>query len=210
MKNFFNSENFLWQWFGKLADFFLVSCMWVICSMLLVTAGPASIALYDTVAHCVRGKEPDMFRRFMRTFKNELGRGILMTLLWAVIGFVLNMGYQILTQMAAQDSSWQIFSIIYFVSLLVPLGVGAWAIAIESRFTHTFAGLHKAAVAFALGHLPQTLVIVILFVLTLNLTTAVPFLVMVLPGLMVTIQSVFIEKVFEKYMPTETDPQKTE
>lgn len=200
MKSFFNSENFLWQWFGKLADFFLVSCMWVICSMPLLTAASASIALYDTVAHCVRGKEPDMFRRFMRTFKNELGRGIGITLLWAVLAFVLNMGHRILTQMAAQDNSWQIFSIIYFVSLLVPLGIAAWAIAIESRFTYSFGGLHKTAAAFALGHLPQTLAIVALFVLTLNLIIAIPFLVMVLPGLMVTLQSLFIEKIFAKYM----------
>lgn len=202
MKSFFNSENFLWQWFGRLADFFLISCFWLICSTPLITTGSASIALYDTVAHCIRGKEADLFRRFFRTFKNELGRGCLMTLLWAVIGFVLNMGYQILTQMAAGNSAWQLFSIIYFVTLL-PLGVACWAIAIESRFTHSFGQLHRTAVFFTFAHLPQTLAIVILFILALNLLRNIPYLVMFIPGLMVSLQSLFIEKVFDKYIPAE-------
>lgn len=203
MKSFFNPDNFLWQWFGRLADFFLVSCVWLLCCIPVITAASASIALYDTVAHCIHGKEADMLRRFFRTFKNELGRGILMTIFWAIVSFVLNMGYQILTQMAAEDSAWQIFGIIYFVSLLVPLGIACWAIAIESRFTYSFGQLHRTAIFFTFAHLPQTLAVVILFVITLNLLRAIPFLVMFLPGLMVSLQAIFIEKVFNQYISAE-------
>ncbi len=206
MKNFFNPDNFLWQWFGKLADFFLISCMWLLTCIPLVTAVPACIALYDTVAHCVRHKEPDMFRRFLRTFKNELGRGILMTLLWVLIGFLLNAGYQVLVQMAAADSGWQLFSVVYFITLLLPLGTACWAIAIESRFSYSFGQLHRMALLFTLGHLPQTLAISLLLVLAMNVVMRIPFLVMFIPGLAVTLQSLFIEKVFQQHMA----PQETE
>jgi uncharacterized membrane protein YesL len=204
MKNFFNPENFLWQWFAHLADYFLLSCLWVICSIPVFTIGAASIALYDTVAHCVRGKDQAMFRRFFRTLKAELGRGAVLTLLWAAAAALLNGIYQVITQMAGGNTFLNLLSISYFILMLIPLGIGCWAIAIESRFTHSLASLHRTALAFTFVHLPHTLAIVALFVVTLNLLRSIPFLVMFLPGMMVTFQSWFIEKVFRKYIPEET------
>lgn len=206
MKNFFNPENFLWRWFGHLADYFLLSCLWALCSAPLITVGAASIALYDTVAHCVRGKEEDMFRRFFRTLKNELGRGILLTLFWTVAGLTLNFGYQILVQLATQSDVMNMVRIAYFITLVIPLGMGCWAIAIQSRFTHSFFSLHRTALSFTFLHIPQTLAIAALFVIALNLVLNIPFLVMFLPGMTVAFQSWFIEKVFAKYMEPLQNP----
>ena len=77
--NFFNSENWFWKGFGRLADYFILSFCWLLCSIPVVTIGTATIALYDAVAHCVRGREPDLAKRFFTTFKKELLRGILLT-----------------------------------------------------------------------------------------------------------------------------------
>lgn len=206
MKNFFNPENFLWRWFAHLADYFILSCLWALCSAPVITVGAASIALYDTVAHCVRGKEEDMFRRFFRTLKNELGRGILLTLLWTAAGLTLNFGYQILVQLSTQSDVMNMVRIAYFLTLVIPLGMGCWVIAIQSRFTHTFFSLHRTALGFTFLHIPQTLAIAALFIIELNLVLYIPFLVMFLPGMTVAFQSWFIEKVFAKY----TEPQQAQ
>ena len=200
MKNFFNSENFLWQWFGRVGDFFILSCLWTICCMPVVTIGAASVALYDTVAHCVRGKEQAMFRRFFRTFRAELVRSIALTLVWAAAALALNIVYQFLTQLTA-GTNLQILGIAFFVLLLLPVGTACWVVAIESRFTHSFGQLHRNALTFTIGYLPQPVAIAAIFVVGLNVLQAVPFLVMFLPGLMVSIQSHFIEPVFAKYQP---------
>lgn len=199
MKNFFNSENFLWQWFAHLADYFLLSCMWLIGCIPVVTAGTACIALYDTVAHCIRGKEPDMFRRFLRTYKNELGRGIVLTLIWAVIAAVLGAAYQIVSQSAGGS----LIQVVCFFLLLLPLGIVCWAVAIESRFTYSVGALHRMAVIFTFAHLPHTAAIVALLVVELNVLINFPFFAMFLPGMVVSFQSWFIERVFRKYMPSE-------
>lgn len=206
MKSFFNPENFLWQWFAHLADYFILSCLWVLCSAPVITLGAASIALYDTVAHCVRGKEEGMFRRFFRTFKNELGRGILLTVLWAAVALALNMGHQVLSQLAPGSRIMDLIRVACFLLLLFPLGMGCWAIAIESRFTHTLGSLHRTALGFTFLYIPQTLIIAALFAAALNLVLNIPFLVMFLPGMAVYFQSRFIEKVFLKYM----EPQQAE
>ena len=203
MGQFFNPDNFLWRGLGKLGDFFMLSCCWVLCCVPVGTIGAACIALYDATAHCVRGGEGGMYRRFFRTFKNELGRGFLLTLFWAVIGFFLNASYQILTQLAQQRNGWTVFSLVYFISLFIPLGIVCWAVAVESRFTNSFFGLHKTALVLSFAHLPYTIAIVALLVLVINVLINIPLLVMLLPGLMVYLQSFFIEKVLKKYMPAD-------
>ena len=200
---FFNPDNWLWGGFGRLADFFILSVLWMFCSIPLVTVGAASIALYDTVAHCFRYNEGRMVGRFFQTFKRELLRGILLTVAWAVIGYLFNVSYQILAQMGEPGSIWRTISVVYFVLLLIPVGIACWAIGLESRFTYTFGQLHKNAVMFTLGYFLRTIAIVLIFVLCYNVLINMPFLVMFLPAIMVNLQSMFMEPVFRKYMPEE-------
>ena len=95
------------------------------------------------------------------------------------------------------------FSLVYFISLFIPLGIVCWAVAVESRFTNSFFGLHKTALVLSFAHLPYTIAIVALLVLGINVLINIPLLVMLLPGLMVYLQSFFIEKVLKKYMPAD-------
>ena len=64
MAGFFSSENWYWKPFGYVGDAVLLSCTWVLTSVPVVTAGAATTALYDCVAHCVRGREKDIFSRY--------------------------------------------------------------------------------------------------------------------------------------------------
>ena len=203
--NFFNPDNWLWRGFGRLADFFILSILWMFCSLPLVTVGAASIALYDTVAHCFRYQEGGMMKRFFRTFKRELGRGILLTVVWAAIGFLFNVSYQIMTQLGDGSTFWTVLSLVYFVILAIPVGVVCWAIGLQSRFTYSFGQLHKNAAMFTLGYLPRTIAIVLIFVLFYNVIINFFFMVIFLPSVMVNLQSLFMEPVFRKYMPEETE-----
>ena len=201
MNGFFNPENWLWKFFGKLFDFFGLSCMWFLCSMPLITVGTASIALYDTAAHCLRDGEVHLAKRFFRTFKKELIPGILITLLWAVIAMIFWFGYQILFQMGQQDPTAAMLAVVYYVSLLIPVGMLAWLIAVQSRFVYRFFQLHKMALYFTFAHLPSTLAIVALALVSIEICVDFPFMVVFVPGIMVYFQSYFIEKVFKKYIP---------
>lgn len=201
MKNLFNPEYWLWRGFGRLADYFLLSACWFVCSIPLVTIGSASIALYDTVARCVRGGEAGMVKRFFRTFKGELLRGCLLTVLGAALALLLNAGYQVLVQMGEGSGTMQTVSTVYFCLLLLPLGWACWSIALESRFVYSLGQLLKNALAFTFGHLPQTLVIAAILVVAINLLMNIPFLVMLIPAPIAHLQTAVIERVFAKYTP---------
>ena len=198
MSGFFNPDNWLWKFFGKAFDFFGLSCMWLLSSMFIVTAGPASIACYDACAHCVRQGEKNMAGRFFRTLKQELVPGILITLVWGFLFFTLWMGLQIVKEMAQP-----IVAVAYYFTMLIPVGVLCWVIPIQSRFVYKFGQLHAMALRFTLAHLPSTAAILILALATVELCIDFPFFVIFLPGILVYFQSFFIEKVFRKYMPEE-------
>ena len=203
--NFFNPDNWLWRGFGRLADFFILSALWIFCSIPVVTIGASSIALYDTVAHCFRYNEGGMVSRFFRTFKQELRRGILLTVVWTVVGCLLAVSYQLTTQLGDGSTFWTVLGLVYFVILTIPVGMVCWAIGLQSRFTYSFKELHKNAAMFTLGYFPRTLAIVVIFALFYNVTLNLFFMVMFLPALMVNLQSMFMEPVFRKYMPEEEE-----
>lgn len=203
MNSFFNPDHWFWRGFGRLADYFILGFCWLLSSIPLITLGASTIALYDAVAHCVRGGEPDMVKRYISTFRKELVRGIFLTLLWTVLCLLLNIGYQVILQLSDGNTGWTIFSVVYFVTLVVPLGILCWLVAIESRFTYGFKELHTTAIAFTFGHLPSTLAIVAILVVGVNILRIFPFFIMCLPPVLAHLQSLFIEKVFRKYIPEE-------
>ena len=204
MSGFFNPDNWLWKFFGKAFDFFGLSSMWLLSSLFVVTVGPASIALYDAASHCLIHGESNMAGRFFRTLKRELLPGILMALVWGVVFFVLWCGFQIVRQMAQP-----IVTVVYYFSMFVPIAVLCWVIPIQSRFVYKFGQLHKMALIFALRHLPRTILLVALALVTLELCIDFPFLLIFFPGIMVYLQALLIEKVFKKYMPEEEAMEET-
>lgn len=203
MKKLFDSGNVLWRAVSRLADYMMLSLCWLLCSLPLVTLGATCTALYDCAAHCFHDGEEGMFRRFFRTLKNELGRGVLISLVWGVLAAVLYIGYQVLYQQAAGSTGWTVFSLVYLCSLFIPLATLSWVICVNSRFAYPFGTLHRNAFIFAFAHLSQSIVMVVTEVMAVILTVNLPFLIVILPAALAHLHTRFVEKVLHKYMPKE-------
>ena len=196
MSGFFNPDNWLWKFFGKAFDFFGLSCMWLLSSMFIVTVGPASIACYDAAAHCLIHGEGNLAKRFFTTLKKELVPGVLLTLIWAVICFVLWTGFQIVKEMGQP-----IVTVVYYFSMFLPLAVLCWLTPIQSRFVYKVGQLHNMAFIFAIRYLPRTILLAVLALVTLELCIDFPFFLIFCPGILAYLDALIIEKVFKKYMP---------
>ena len=192
-------------WFSKIGDFFVLSILWLLLCLPVVTFIPACIALFDSVAHCIHGTEDGCVGRFFRTLKSELLRGILLSVLWVAIGLLLFWGYSILYQMGKEDPAMATYSLVYLFTMLIPLGILAWLIPVESRFEHSFFGLFKAAVVYSIGHLPTTVLLLVIFMLALVLVFLLPVLGLLMPAIAVTVQCWLVEKVFKKYIPQDEE-----
>lgn len=200
MKNsLFDPENWIWQPFGLVADFLILSCLWLICSVPVITAGAASAAVYDCCARCIKDGERDLFSRFFRTFRRELLKSIPSVLLWAaILGGLLILVRSFTGSAAGSDVNLALaYSMVVF--LAVAVGIASWVFPLLSRFTFGFAGLNLTAARLALGHLPRTMVLGAVNIAAGWLCLRFLLPVMVVPGIAALLSAYLLEPVFKPY-----------
>lgn len=201
MKNnsLFNPESMIWQPFGRIADYLILSCLWLLCSIPVLTAGAATAAMYDCCARCIKGGERELFSRFFRTFRRELVQGAGGLLLWAgILGglYFLIRGF---TGSAEPGTLNLVLSYAMAMLLVFVLGTAAWVFPLQSRFTFRFGDLQLTAFRLAVSHLPRTmgLGLVNLAAGLLCLKFVMP--VMVVPGISSLVSAHILEPVFKTY-----------
>ena len=198
-RNFFNPEGLVWKPLGQLGDLVMLSLLWGICSVPLVTIGPATAALYDCTAHCVRRGEDGLFARFWRTFRAELKLGLLATLLWAAALAALFFLRALLMRRLGYAGTGGAVGMATLVVLLVPTGMACWVFPLLSRFSFSLAGLSTAAVRLALGHILRTLALALLTLIAIELCLRFTSPLIILPGFTALLWSFLLEPVFARY-----------
>ena len=191
MKKIFSPEGLLWRILNTLTDVFALSVIWLFCCLPVVTIGPATTALYDSVVRCIRYQEASPYRRFFRTFRADLGVSILSTILWIV---VIGFGVWSLSLLRSLGES----SAAYYIILVLPCGAACWVFPILSRFTYTWKDLNLTALKLSIGYLPRTVILVLLTAETGVLCIRYFFPAFFAPACMVLLWSLFIEPVFGK------------
>src|SRR5699024_5523144 len=90
MKDLFNLDHPLWRMMGLLTDFMLLTIVWFVFSLPLITIGPSSIAFFHVGVKLNQKTGRGVIREFTETFINKFKSsfwiGILVLLLATVIG----------------------------------------------------------------------------------------------------------------------------
>ena len=179
----FNPQNRFWQTLDRFADLLILSLLWLVCSLPLITAGAASAALYDAVARCVRGGEPMPWKRFWQTFRRELPCAALVTVVWGGLLWLLAwaLGW-IRAAAAAGNAAAPLVLVFCLVLLVLPVGAACWMFPLLSRFTFRPVGLMLTALRLAVGCLPRTVGLVLIIGVSALLVRMLLIPVVILPG----------------------------
>ena len=199
LQKVFSQEGFLWKGLNTLTDLIFLSVIWAFLCLPVVTIGPATTALYDTVAHCIRRKEYGPYQRFFRTFRAEFRTAFFSGILWGVCILVCVLTVRYLLALGETSRSALAAGIAYYVVLIIPMGAACWVFPLLSRFTFDFRNLNLTAVRMVFAFLPSRLILVLLTieVLQWGLNEIYPFFFM--PAVTMLLWSLFIEKAFAKY-----------
>lgn len=80
MANLFNMNNPVWVFMGKLVDMAILTVLWAVCSLPVITIGASTTALYDVTLKLSENKEgyiiSSFFHAFKRHFKQSTGIGL--------------------------------------------------------------------------------------------------------------------------------------
>ena len=195
----FNPENGLYRSMEKLVDLFLLSVFWMFCCIPVVTIGPSTAALYNTVTRCIRGSERNSWAMFFRTFRENLKVGILSTLAILPAAVILIFLQGLLYQTAVNQAGYVLY-VAYQIFLLLPLGMLCYVFPVLSRFTFQTGGLLLNCSKLAIAHLPATILMGLLLALAVWVCSFLPLLLVVLPALLALIHSFPLERIFRPYI----------
>ena len=179
----FNPQNRFWQTLDHFADLLILSLLWLVCSLPLVTAGAACAALYDAVARCVRGAEPLPWKRFWQTFRRELPCAAAVTVAWGALLWLLAWALRLIGAAAAAGSAAAPLVLVFCLVLMM------------------------TALRLAVGCLPRTVGLVAILVASAALVWVLLFPVVILPGVAAWLFAALLEPVFRRYQPEGAGPQ---
>lgn len=204
--NFFNPENPVFRFTGRVLDLLILSFLWLVCSLPVVTVGPASAALYYSCAKCLRHQESGPYRSFLSSFRQNLKTGTGATVCFLVLALLLDGGYLFLVMAAGTGSRvWGTVRIMYLVLLLIPVSMASCAFPLLSRFTYTVGGLLSNSLRLTFRHLPRMAAAGVLNTAGVVLTVWFWYygVILLTPALCALLSTFLLEPVFRKYTPAE-------
>ena len=198
-RGLFDMDKPFWQWIGRIPAMVGLSLCWYICCIPIITIIPASCALFDATSRgLMKDDEKSAFKRFFRSFRNELKRGIPLTVLWLIITALVFYGFVFVSH------NFGALSIFYVITALLLVAYLSWLIPLESRYKNGFIQLHINALRFYFGRLPGSLIMLLSTAGVLVVTFMHPytyFLAAVAPCLIAILHSFQIEKAFQTVFP---------
>ncbi len=198
MGGFFSSNNILFRASERIMDVCVLSLMWLLCSLPVVTIVPASSALYYSCVKCLRRGEKGPYVNFLRAFRDNLKTGIAASAVFLLLAAALAWFNFMLAQLAPVQAR-----IAYLVLMLLPLGALVCASALLSRFSCALGSLLRDAARITIGHLPRVAAAAALTALTafLCLRYALFLVWIFLPAVNALLVSRLLDPVSSRYTP---------
>lgn len=207
----FNPQNKFWQTLDHLVDLLILSLLWLLCSLPLITAGAASTALYDAAAHCLHGPEPMPWKRFFHTFRRELPCACLVTVVWGILLLLLVNALEIIAAAASAGvGSARIILVFCLVLMILPAGAACWMFPLLSRFAFHPIELILTALRLTVGYLPRTVGLLLIAGISALLVRVLLIPIVILPGAAAWLFVLLLEPVFRRYQPQEENSETRE
>lgn len=200
LQSLFNPENALMCFINKIIDLVVLSLVWLVCCIPIVTIGPACAALYYAVVKAVHRQRSYPVREFWRAFKSNLKKGILFEVIWLLLGAM--MLYTdlplVLTFLDTGKVQNVILLVLFGIKAVLLLGTACWIYPLMSRFEEKFWKLAQASVFLLMCYLPVTLAAIVLLTAAVILFLWEPLLLAVLPGPLTLLLSMMQEPALRK------------
>ncbi len=202
MKKVFDMNNPVWQFIGKLVDAFVLHIIWLVCSLPVVTIGPATTALYYAMMRDVRDEDPHYVRAFFRSFKENLKQGMIIGIILLVVGALLGYGLWFYTANRAVSTFYLVMWVVDIGFLIIYLMTLQYVFALQSRFVNTVRTTIMNAFFMSLKHLGWTIVMLFIFAVVYFVVFFVGFFPLLLLGygLVVFLDSYILNRIFKPYV----------
>ena len=184
MGGFFNYDNPVWRFVGRIWDLFILNLLWVVCSIPILTFGASTTAMYYCTLKIAKDRDSGgMFTMFFHSFKDNIRQSTIIWIIMALIGGILFFDIRFFSFYSPINNT-VIRMIIFMVTcflILLWLFIFLYIFPIQAKFINSIKQTFKLALFMSIKHLVRTIIIL---AGSLIILIAVYYLIMRLPGVM--------------------------
>lgn len=200
MQGLFEYNGGLYDNIAKIFDYIILSILWLIFSLPIITFGAATSAFYYTTVKVIKRDQGNLLEEFLHAFKINFKDATTLWLIIAVLGFVFQLNIGILSSLT--DGNLGLFFISFYIFFFVfLLGVAAYAFPSLSRFEMSAGWILKVSIFMTVRYFPETLALLGILLLSAILIYFVPIFIMIIPTGASILYSYFMEKILIKHTP---------
>ena len=182
---------------GKFWDAMVLHVIWIICCIPVITAGPATVALYFALMKDARDEGKyirDFFQAFKRNFKQGLIAGLIYLIAGGVIGFaIFYYAHQSGGIMPVLRAVIGLLAVLYLFTFQY-----IWALI--GRFENTLGEHFRNAFLFSIRHMGWTFLMCILMIAVYAIAVMGYLLILILGfGFIVYIDVYILNRIFRPY-----------
>lgn len=116
-------------------DLFMLNVLWIVCSLPVITMGPATCALFSVSLRIVEEEPVTAVKDFFRAFRENLKQGIVLGLIVILLGVVAFTDYRY--AITFEGATKTAFLIVTGILTAIDLIIIAYAFPLQARYNNT-------------------------------------------------------------------------
>ena len=161
---FFSAEGPLMRALSNLVTLLLLNIMTAICCLPVITAGAALSSLHYMIMKMMDGEDAHLWKRYFTQFRGNLKTSTGVWIVFLLVGVFLWFDYHAL--LGQNDNPLRVLMVPLWVLLFLAFLFFVWIFPVLARFDCGFAGAFRNAGRLAIGSLPRTLLMAVIWFVT--------------------------------------------
>ena len=191
----------------KLGDCILLSILWVLFSLPIVTIGASTTALYHAVRKVLREDMNGIWAFFWEGFRENFKQSTVIWLIAMVVFYVLGMSAYSAVALYEEGRVTMVMLILLGVVLALAVMWALYLFPCVDRFQSTVKQIMKSCAQVAMINFLWSFILLVIFALSIFLGVILPVGLLIVPGGGMYLSCPILEHVFRKYMDTETETE---
>lgn len=201
----FNMNSPLMDYITTVTQFIALNLIFIICCLPIITIGPAIAALYQVIMRETRGEHGYLIRKFFQHFKEMLLPAFFISLLLAIITFILLFNIAFWNELDTTFAN--VFIVLLYIMLIGVTCCFIYIFPLLARFKNSFLQTIKNAIFIALTHVKVTILLLIIHALAFSFLYFFPpskiFMILIGFSFLAYCNSYLLQKVFQQYEATD-------
>lgn len=198
MDRIFDMSNPIWKFMGKLVDMLVLTVLWVVCSLPIVTIGASTTALYYVALKLASDQDGYTVSSFFSTFRKNLKQSTIVWLIMLLLGIFLAGDLWWYYQIEGSIGTMMFF--MFAILTLIYLMVAVYVFPLLARCETGIRNLFMMAFVMSFKNLGWTLLIITIMacIMALGIFVMAPILIVGM-GFIAYLQSIILNFIFKIY-----------